>query len=88
MTYQRITYDAPPTAGNVRVSREKQTVELPFNSTPETWESLIATLGEDYEVISVECQITLGWPDGCVPLTVSRAPDLVYGNTPCGVRLE
>jgi len=88
MTYQRITYDIPPTAGSVRVSRGMQTIELPHNSTPETWESLLARLGEDYEVTSVEGQITLGWPDGCVPLTVSRAPDLVYGNTPCGVRLE
>ena len=88
MTYRRLTYDQPPTAGGVRVSCGKQTVELPHNSTTETWESLLATLGEDYEVLRIEGAIILGWPSGCDALTVSRAPDLVSDGNPCGARLE
>ena len=88
MTYRRLTYDQTPTAGGVRVSCGRQTIELPHNSTPETWESLLATLGDEYEVMSFDGVITLGWPSECDALTVSRAPDLVSDSTPCDVRLE
>lgn len=88
MTYRRVIYDQPPTAGSVRVSRGQQTIELPYDSTPETWECHLARLGDEYEVFVLEHSTVLGWPGSCEPLTVSRNEDLMSGGLPCNVRLE
>lgn len=87
MTRQTITYDSPPHAGCVRVTRGMVNVLIHHDSTEEAWQASVAILGADYSVHCDDGVIVLSWPDDIAPLTVSRTAELMSGTTPCGVTL-